>query len=112
MASRNEPKVRKESDPEVQRLDRMLTAANALYRESERMIANRAVQLEGMLAGIGIKETAAVILDDLTAVAGEVGQTEGFGAVSQHYYNLRASSNSRGEALAALKSRYGRRNAP
>lgn len=112
MASRHDPKVRTLSDPAVARLDALLRSANALYRESERMIANRAVQLEGMLSGIGITESAVEVLDDLTAVAGEVGQTEGFGAVSQHYFNLRADNVSRADALKALKTRYGPRNAP
>jgi hypothetical protein len=109
LASRTSAEAKPLSDPEVKRLAVMLDNANKLYRESERMIANRAVQLEGMLKGIGVSEPASEILDDLTRIAGEVGQTEGFGAVSQHYYNLRSNDIGRGEALAALKSRYGKR---
>lgn len=109
LASRNLAEPRSVDDPEVKRIDALLTAANQLYRESERMIANRTVQLEDMLRDIGVAEKASEILDDLMRVAGEVGQTEGFGAVSQHYFNLRSNKASRDEALALLKSRYGRR---
>lgn len=109
MASRNAKAVKPVTDPDVQEIDADLASAHALYRESERMIANRSVQVEDMLKDIGVTEPAADILDDLTKIAGEVGQTEGFGAVSQHYFNLRSSGISRPEALASLKSRYGMR---
>ena len=87
-----------------------LSVANARYRESERMIANRAAQLSDMLAPLGIIESPISILDDLTSIAGEIGQTEGFGAISQHYFNLRVAQVERGEALAVLKARYGPRH--
>jgi hypothetical protein len=107
MASRSLPEVKPLHDPEVKRIASNLDAAKKIYRESERMIANRAVQVEDMLKDIGVIERAADVLDDLTRVAGEIGQTEGFGAVSQHYFNLRASQIERAEALATLTSRYG-----
>jgi hypothetical protein len=109
MASRHLEEVKPVNDPDVQRIAATLDNANKLYRESERMIANRSVQLEGMLKDIGVNEPATDILDDLTRVAGEVGQTEGYGAISQHYFNLRSNNIGRGEALAELKSRYGAR---
>ncbi|MDQ8698890.1 hypothetical protein [Hyphomicrobium sp. LHD-15] len=101
------PKERSASDEEMQRVQKHLTAAHNIYRESERMIANRAVQLEQMLAKLNVEESAANILEDISAVAGEIGQTEGFGAVSQHYYILRSGEYDRGAALALLKRRYG-----
>lgn len=107
LASRGEAKPRPESDAEVQRIAGLLSAAHKRYRESERMVANRSVQVEDMLKQIGISEGAVGILDDLTSIGAEVGQTEGFGAISQYYFNLRAASVSRAEALATLKSRYG-----
>jgi hypothetical protein len=110
LASHGEPKVRTLDDPEVRRLDELLNRANARYRESERMIANRAVQLSDMLKPLGIQETPTAILVDLVGIAGEVGQTEGFGAVSQHYFNLRASSIARPDALTTLKARYSARS--
>lgn len=96
-------------DPAVRKVDALLASAHARYRESERMIANRTMQLESMLGEIGIKESNAAILEDLAHVAGEAGQTEGFGAISQHYYNMRAGGLSREAALSELQSRYGRR---
>lgn len=110
LVSRHEPKVRPAHDPEVKRVASDLATANHFYRESERMIANRVAQLEDMLKGIGEPERAIDLLTDLTRVAGEAGQTEGFGAISQHYYNLRSNNIERGEALATLTTRYGSRN--
>ena len=75
------------------------------------MIANRAAQLSEMLKASGVEEDADDVLADLAAVAGEIGQTEGFGAVAQMYHNLRSSGVGRTEALAALKTRYGPRGA-
>lgn len=109
LASRKEGEPRTLSDAEVKRIGARLQVAHRLYRESERMIANRAVQLEEMLLSLGVTESATEILDDLTAIGGEAGQTEGFGAVSQHYFNLRSNQIGRGEALATLKTRYGTR---
>jgi hypothetical protein len=107
LVSRDEEKPRSLSDPDVQRVTKNLKAAHALYRESPRMIANRAVQLSDMLADIGISEPATDVLADLTGIASEVGQTEGFGGVVQHYYNLRAARMARDEALETLKAHYG-----
>jgi len=109
LASRGLKDAKAIDDPDVKRIADVLGRANRLYRESERMIANRTAQLEGMLKDIGVDEKATDILDDLTRVAGEAGQTEGFGAVSQHYFNLRSNKMERLEALAELRSRYGRR---
>lgn len=110
LVSRGEEKPRSLSDPEVQRVTRELKDAHALYRESQRMIANRAAQVSDMLAGIGITEPATEVLASLAGIAGEAGQTEGFGGVAQHYFNLRAASLARAEALEALKVHYGPRS--
>lgn len=107
LASRGEDKVRPEDDADVKRLSEKLAAAHAVYREGERMIANRAVQLSEMLASLGIDEDAPTVLDELLDVTNGSRMEEGFGAVSQHYYNLRASKVSRDDALATLKARYG-----
>lgn len=111
LASRHEAELRPVNDPAVVQIAQTLDRANRLYRESERMIANRSAQLEDMLRDLKITESAVTILNDLTAVAGEIGQTEGFGAVSQHYFNLRSGNQSRDAALATLRSRYGTRGA-
>lgn len=107
LASRNEASPRSLHDGEVQRIAALLAEAHKRYRESERMIANRSVQVEGMLQQIGYKETAIDILEDLSDIASEVGQTEGYGSISQYYFNLRASQTSRADALTTLKARYG-----
>jgi hypothetical protein len=109
LASRNEDRVRPETDQEVVRIGGLLDSAHRLYRESRRMIANRAVQVEGMLETAGAGETAVSILEELASLAGEVGQTEGFGAISQHYVNLRSSGHDRSAAVARLKALYGTR---
>ena len=107
LVSRHEATLRPADDAEVQRVARQLAIAHKVYRESERMIANRAAQLSDMLVPLGIDESAPAVLDDLIGVANDIGMTEGFGAVVQHYFNLRASKVARDEALATLKSRYG-----
>lgn len=107
LASRGEARARPANDPEVLRVAGVLKLAHSRYRESERMIANRSAQLSDMLAKIGVRERATDVLDDLTRIGGELGQTEGFGAISQHYFNLRAAATSRTDALAILKTRYG-----
>lgn len=109
LASHGAAEVKPANDPSVQKLARDLEAAHLRYRESERMIANRAAQLEDMLRELGVEESAEHILEDLARLAGEVGQTEGFGAISQHYYNLRANRMDRAAALARLQERYGKR---
>ncbi len=109
LASRGDEKPKPINHPEVQVIAEQLATAHELYRESERMIANRSAQISEMLAPHGIQERPVAILHDLTSIAGEVGQTEGFGAVSQHYFNLRVANIERGEALATLKTRYGPR---
>lgn len=107
LVSRHEPALRPIDDPEVQNVAARLSVAHGLYRESERMIANRAAQLSDMLAPLGIEESAPSLLDDLTGLANDVGMTEGFGAVAQHYFNLRSAKAPRDKALADLKARYG-----
>ncbi len=110
LASRADDKPKPVDHPEVQRIAQQLATAHGIYRESERMIANRSAQLSEMLVPHGINESATDILGDLTRIAGEVGQTEGFGAISQYYFNLRVANIERGEALATLKTRYGPRH--
>lgn len=109
LASRNEETLRSLDDPQVHSVKKLLDDAHRLYRESQRMIANRTVQIEAMLAASGHKESAMQVLQDLTGVPGEVGQTEGFGAIGQHYVNLRAEGLGREQALQKLKALYGKR---
>jgi hypothetical protein len=109
LASRNEQTLRPLSDPQVQSVKKLLDDAHRLYRESQRMIANRTVQIEVMLTAAGHKDSAIQVLQDLAGVPGEVGQTEGFGAIGQHYVNLRSEGLDREQALEKLKTLYGKR---
>lgn len=107
LASRGEAAPKPISDPNVQHVSELLTTAHTRYGESERMIANRSAQLSDMLGPLGIDEGATDILEDLTSIGGAMGRTEGFGAISQYYFNLRAANVARADALATLKARYG-----
>lgn len=107
LASRGEEAPRPLHDPEVKRVATLLHEAHNRYRESERMIANRSVQVEDMLQKLGHTENAVDILNDLAGITTEISQTEGYGSISQYYFNLRAASATRAEALTTLKTRYG-----
>lgn len=107
LVSRRDGMVKPISDPQVQHVKRQLDDAHKLYRESQRMIANRTVQIEEALREQGAGDEATEILADLANIAGEVGQTEGYGAISQHYINMRKDGRKRAEALADLKALYG-----
>ncbi|MCJ8144045.1 hypothetical protein MKI84_14080 [Ancylobacter sp. A5.8] len=80
-----------------------LADADERFGETDRMIANRAVQLEAMLGEIGIKESAEEIIAGFAAFAGK-GARAGFSDLCQHYYNLRAQGLSREASFAALKA--------
>lgn len=82
----------------------MLDAAGRRFRDYPRMIANRAVQLEGMLAEKGIPETAPQIIEGLSSVPGDKRYVESFGALCQQYFNLRMQGLQRHEALKLLKT--------
>lgn len=90
-------------DPAVLDMRHVLERATARFRDLPRMIANRAVQLEGMLGEKRIVERAPRIIVSLSQVPGETRYVESFGALTQQYYNLRMEGLSRGEALEALK---------
>jgi hypothetical protein len=96
-------------DPAVGPVAAMLETASQQFRESPRMIANRAVQLEGMLAEVGLTEPAVQLIEALSIIAPDEHKAESFGAVCQHYFNLRLAGLGRDEALADLKRRYGAR---
>lgn len=98
------------SEQEREVLQNSLAIATRRLGESKRMIANRAAQLERMLEQEGQKDSAIALIIDLTAAIGETGQTEGFGAVTQHYFTMRKSGLSRELALKEMKLRYGPRS--
>lgn len=81
---------------------RLLAEASKRFQEEPRMIANRAAQLETMLASNGASESVKSLLEGFIGVASE-GRRRGFGEICQHYYNLRTKGYSRNEALVALR---------
>jgi hypothetical protein len=81
-----------------------LLEASRRFSDSPRMIANRVVQLQAMLAQQGIAENALELLGDLSYPGPRKVQAEGFGARCQQYYLLRIRSQSKQRALSALKA--------
>jgi len=79
----------------------LLKRASEHFRESPRMIANRAVQLEDMLLEIGIEESAVSLIDHFTHLP-TVGTPHNFSAYCQYYFNIRAKGNPQGYALTEL----------
>lgn len=79
----------------------LLKQASEHFRESPRMIANRAVQLEDMLLEIGIEESAVSLIDHFTHLP-TVGTPHNFSAYCQYYFNIRAKGYPQGYALTEL----------
>lgn len=96
-------------DPALDQVAAMLEAASQHFLETRRMIANRAVQLEEMLAEIDLAEPAPALIEALLHVVDAEPRAESFGSLCQHYYNLRSAGLGRDEALADLKRRHGER---
>lgn len=109
LAARSAAKGNTLSTTERADLETALATAASRLGESPRMIANRSVQLENMLRDIGHEQAAIVLIRELTSAIGETGQTEGFGAISQHYYIMRKSGLTADQAVDDLKRRYGPR---
>lgn len=109
LLTRGRPHGREISPEELRKLRHLLDDCGQRFGESQRMIANRAVQIEGMLRAMGISETAPELLKSFLDAVGERGQTEGFGSIGQHYVNLRRSGISHEAALSDLRRRYGPR---
>jgi hypothetical protein len=95
------------SDPRDVR--RALNEASEKFHDSPRMIANRAVQLEGMLKEEGGGETAIVLISGLNRAV-SANRIESFGAAGQQYYNMRKAGFTGEQALDALSKRYGSRS--
>lgn len=95
-------------DKNEQAIKSALVAASGRFGEDVRMIANRAVQLETMLAPMGAdNESALMLLQRLTVAVGLQTRVEGFGAVGQHYFNLRKSGLSSAAAASEIEKHYG-----
>lgn len=95
------------SAPQVETFRDLLARADRRYTETPRMIANRAVQLEEMLAARGIDENARLVIEGLTG-AGTDDEGRGFGETAQHYFNARANGANREESLRLLQRSEGR----
>jgi hypothetical protein len=93
-----------EKDQAVVVMRENLRAAARRFGDPPRMIANRAVQLEEMLASTGIEESAPDLIESLTAVSDVQSQREGFGAMCQQYFYLRKQGMNREAALKQLKT--------
>jgi hypothetical protein len=91
------------SAPQVQAFRDLIGRAGRRYVETPRMIANRAVQLEEMLAARGIDENARLALEGLIGVRDDNGDRRSFGEAVQHYFNVRATAISRDQALRSLR---------
>jgi hypothetical protein len=103
LASREAKVDLDENDPAVLDLRIKLNEAAQRFGDATRMIANRAVQLEEMLAEEGISEHAPELIETLSSTATALRQREGFGSLSQHYFNLRKQGVGREVALQQLK---------
>jgi len=96
------------SDPSVSEMGTLLAAAHERFGDPSRMIANRAVQLEGMLKEKDIAEPAPELIQLLLHAAGPMENMrgfEGFGAMCQKYFILREQGLAREPALAQLTTR-------
>ena len=106
LASREAGRELAATDPAVETMREAIVAARAHFLESHRMLANRTAQIGKMLAEDGRAEDYAGILYELAEVAKAAGQTQTYGELCQHYYNLRHKGATREEALAVLAERY------
>jgi hypothetical protein len=104
LASRQAGQDLSEEDPRVAAYVHMLDTAGRRFREYPRMIANRAVQLEEMLAEKSMPESAPQLIIVLSSVPGDTRYVESFGALCQQYFNLRTQGLERKEALALLRT--------
>ena len=104
LASREANTDLDERDASVVAMREVVDAAAQRFGESPRMIVNRAVQLEEMLADSGISESAPNLITDLASAVPEKWSRAGFGSVCEHYYNLRKQGLSRDAALERLRT--------
>ena len=108
LIARQEKSGAKLAPEKADRLRHSLTEASKRFKDSPRMIANRAVQLEEMLKEQGGDETAVVLIGELTRVIAP-GHMESFGAAAHQYYNMRKAGFTSERAFDELSKRYGER---
>lgn len=102
LASREAGRDVSANDPAAASFRGLLAEADARFTEGPRMIANRAIQVQSMLAERGVKETPREVIEGLVSI-GAVGERAGFGETCQHYVNARSNVATRAEALEALR---------
>lgn len=91
------------NDNEETLLAQLLTDASRRFQENPRMIVNSALQLQSMLADVGIAEDAVELIGRFLTLS-ERPELRGFSANCQHYFNLRQQGHDPDTALAALAS--------
>ncbi len=106
LASRRDLSPAINDNPMISVYRRYLTRAAVLFDEDQRMIANRTAQVAAALDKRGSPETYDAILDGFSEIAEFSGRKLSYGALCQHYLNLRATGESRGEAVEELKRAY------
>lgn len=102
LASRELARDARDDEPTVKEIDAILNEADRRYYEGPRMIANRAVQVEQMLAESGVKESARSVIEGLAEIA-EPEERAGFGETCQHYVMARIQGATRAAALETLR---------
>jgi hypothetical protein len=102
LASREGARDAATDEPAVSEMRAILVEADRRYYEGQRMIANRAVQVEEMLAENGVRESARSVIEGLVGIA-VVEERAGFGEACQHYATARIQGASRTAALGALR---------
>lgn len=103
LASREAKADLAEKDQAVISMRESLVTAAHRFGDPPRMIANRAVQLEEMLAGAGIAESAPELIVSLSSAVSDSRPNAGFGSLCQYYFNLRKQGLDREAALKQLR---------
>ena len=102
LASREAGRDVPPNDPAANSMRALLSEADARFTEGPRMSANRAVQIETMLAERGVRESARGVIEGLVSI-GEPGERAGFGETGGHYVNARIAAPDRSAALEAMR---------
>lgn len=103
LASRAAKAELPQNDPRVAAARKELGLAAHRFGDEPRMIANRAVQVENMLAEQGIHENASDIIAALVPIADKPGALQGFGTLCQQYFILRQQGFDRNAAVEHLQ---------
>ncbi|ODR95742.1 hypothetical protein AUC70_02350 [Methyloceanibacter stevinii] len=103
LASRAAKTELPQNDPRVAAARKELGLAAHRFGDEPRMIANRAVQVENMLAEQGIHESASDIVAALVPIAAKPGALQGFGTLCQQYFILRQQGLDRNAAVERLQ---------